>query len=155
MLRFAADENLNNDIVRGLFRRKPELDIIRIQDAGLSGSTDQTVLEWCADSGRVLLTHDVSTITNHAYARVSAGKTMPGVFEISRNIPLGVAIEDISCLRNAASTVNGRDKSATCQSVKAIAVILVAQFKWLSIYLQIQFNPKNNSSTAIFFAINP
>ena len=35
MLRLAADENFNNDIVRALKRRKPELDIVRVQDAGL------------------------------------------------------------------------------------------------------------------------
>ena len=45
MLRLAADENFNNDIVRGLLRRKPELDIVRIQDVGLSGAEDPTVLE--------------------------------------------------------------------------------------------------------------
>jgi hypothetical protein len=45
MLRFAADENFNNDIVRGLLRRKPDLDIVRIQDVGLSGADDSTVLE--------------------------------------------------------------------------------------------------------------
>jgi hypothetical protein len=32
MLRFAADENFNADIVRGLRRRLPELDIVRVQD---------------------------------------------------------------------------------------------------------------------------
>ncbi len=32
----AADENFNNDIVRGLLRREPKLDIVRIQDVGLS-----------------------------------------------------------------------------------------------------------------------
>jgi len=47
MLLLAADENLSNDIVRGLLRRKPELDIVRVQDAGLSGNTDPIVLEWC------------------------------------------------------------------------------------------------------------
>lgn len=30
MLKLAADENFNNDIVRGLLRRKPDLDIVRI-----------------------------------------------------------------------------------------------------------------------------
>ena len=95
MLRFAADENFNNDIVRGLLRRKAELDIIRVQDVGLSGNTDPIVLEWCANNDRVLLTHDVRTVTKHAYARVSAGKPMPGVFEVSRDISLGAAIEDI------------------------------------------------------------
>ena len=48
MLRFAADENLNYHIVRGLLRRKSDLNILRIQDAGPSGKDDATVLEWAA-----------------------------------------------------------------------------------------------------------
>ena len=98
MLRLAADENFNNDIVRGLWRRKPELDIVRIQDAGLSGADDPTVLEWAAREGRVLLTHDVTTMTRYAYERVRAGQPMPGVFEVSRAVPIGLAIEDILLL---------------------------------------------------------
>jgi len=62
MLRLAADENFNNDIVRGLWRRESELDIVRIQEVGLSGADDPTVLEWAAREGRVLLTHDVTTM---------------------------------------------------------------------------------------------
>lgn len=42
--------------------------------------------------------HDVSTITRYAYDRVEAGKRMPGVFEVSRSVPIGVAIEDILVL---------------------------------------------------------
>jgi len=42
-----------------------------------------------------LLTHDVSTLTRYAEERVEAGKPMPGVFEVSRKVPIGVAIEDI------------------------------------------------------------
>jgi predicted nuclease of predicted toxin-antitoxin system len=61
MLRFAADENFNNNIVRGLLRRKPDLDIVRIQDVGLSGADDPKVFEWVAQEGRVLLTPDVTT----------------------------------------------------------------------------------------------
>jgi hypothetical protein len=45
MLRLAADENFNNDIVRGLWHRRPDLDIVRIQDVGLSGADDPTILE--------------------------------------------------------------------------------------------------------------
>jgi hypothetical protein len=40
----AADENLDNDIVRALRRRVPDVDIIRAQDAGLSGRDDPTIL---------------------------------------------------------------------------------------------------------------
>jgi hypothetical protein len=98
MLRLVADENFNNNIVRGLLRRQPDLDIVRVQDSGLSGADDPTVLEWAAHERRVLLTHDVSTITKYAYARVRAGQPMPGVFEVSRAVPIGRAIEDILLL---------------------------------------------------------
>lgn len=54
MLALAADENFNNDIIRGLLRRQPALDILRIQDAGLSGNDDERVLDWTALEKRVL-----------------------------------------------------------------------------------------------------
>ena len=98
MLALAADENFNNGIVRGLLRRKPDLNIVRVQDAGLSGADDPSVLEWAAQAGRVLLTHDVATITRYAYERTLAGRPMPGIFEVSRAVSIGTAIEDILLL---------------------------------------------------------
>lgn len=98
MLRLAADENFNYDIVRGLLRRRPVVDIVRIQDAGLSGADDARVLEWCAQERRVLLTHDVTTITHHADQRVQAGLFMPGVFEVNRGLAVGSVIEDLLLL---------------------------------------------------------
>jgi hypothetical protein len=98
MLRFVADENLNNDILRGLLRRCPDLDIIRIQDASLSGADDAAVLDFASRENRVLLTHDVSTLTDHAYQRLADGRRMPGVFEISLDLALAVTIEDLLLL---------------------------------------------------------
>jgi len=98
MLRFAADENFNNDIVRGLLRRKPSLEIVRVQDAGLSGADDSTVLEWTAKEGRILLTHDVTTITRYAYERNQSHKPITCIFEVSRILPIGNANEDILLL---------------------------------------------------------
>jgi hypothetical protein len=98
VLRLAADENFNNDIFRGLLRRMPALDIVRVQDAGLSGADDPAILEWAAQQGRILLTHDVSTITRYAYQRMQTGKSMPGIFEVRRDISAGSVIEDILLL---------------------------------------------------------
>jgi len=98
MLPLAADENFNKDIVRGVLRRNPRLDIVRIQDVGLSGAGDEAVLEWAAREGRILLTHDVSTLTRYAYDRVKASLPMPGVLEVSRAVPVSTAIEDILLL---------------------------------------------------------
>jgi len=95
MPRLLADENFNNQIVRGILRQRPEIDIVRVQDVDLSETDDQVILEWAAQQGRILLTHDVETMTRYAYERVQAGLEMPGVFEISRNVPVRLAIEEI------------------------------------------------------------
>ncbi|OQC06856.1 MAG: hypothetical protein BWX80_01354 [Candidatus Hydrogenedentes bacterium ADurb.Bin101] len=71
------------------------MNIVRVQDVGLSGADDPAVLEWAVNEGRVLLTHDVSTITRYAYERIQTGKSMPGVFEVSRQAAIGSVIEDI------------------------------------------------------------
>ncbi|MBC7824169.1 MAG: DUF5615 family PIN-like protein [Candidatus Parcubacteria bacterium] len=98
MLRFLADENFNNQIVRGIFRRNSNVDIVRVQDVDLSEADDPTVLEWAAEQRRVVLTHDVATMTDFAYKRVKAGLSMPGLFEVSRRVPVGLAIEEILLL---------------------------------------------------------
>jgi hypothetical protein len=98
MLLLVSDENFNNDIVRGLLRRNPDLDIVRVQDVGLRGEDDPVILEWAAQEERVLLTHDAATMAHFAYERVKAGKSMPGVIEVPDDLPIGTAIEDILLL---------------------------------------------------------
>jgi hypothetical protein len=98
MLRFLVDEDFNNDIVRGVRRRNSSIDMVRVQDEDLSGADDPTVLEWAAQNGRVVLTHDVSTMSRHAYDRARQGVPMPGVFEVSQSVSIGVAIEEIVLL---------------------------------------------------------
>lgn len=98
MVRFAADENLNNHILRGLLRRSPDLDIVRVQDAGLSGAEDHEVLEWATREGRVLLTHDVSTMAAEAEKLIRSGTLPAGVLAIGRAVPVSLAIEDILLL---------------------------------------------------------
>lgn len=95
MLLLVSDENFNNDIVRGLLRRKPDLDIVRVQDVGLRGEEDPVILEWAANEERVLLTHDAATMTSFAYERVRAGIPMSGVIEVPDDLPIGAAIEDL------------------------------------------------------------
>lgn len=98
MLPFVADENFNNDIVRGIRRCNPAVDIVRVQDIGLSAADDPSILEWAARFGRAVLTHDVATMTRYAYDRVREGKPMPGVFEVGRHVPMGVVIEEVVLL---------------------------------------------------------
>ncbi|BAU09580.1 hypothetical protein LEP3755_00510 [Leptolyngbya sp. NIES-3755] len=103
MVRFLADENFNNQIVRGILRRNPDIDIVRVQDVGLIEADDPTVLEWAAQEQRIVLTHDVATMTNFAYERLQADRSMPGLFEISRRVPVGLAIEEILLIAECSS----------------------------------------------------
>ncbi|MBI3973572.1 MAG: DUF5615 family PIN-like protein [Chloroflexi bacterium] len=103
MLRLAADEDFDGDIVRGLRRRLPGLDLARVQDAGLSGAPDPDVLEWAARQGRVLLTHDFDTLIGEAWTRVRTGLAMPGVVAVRQGMGTGRAIHELE-LFAAAST---------------------------------------------------
>jgi len=98
MLRLASDENFHGEVIRGLFRRQPDLDLVRIQDVGLVGADDPEVLEWAAGEGRILLTHDRATMPEFAHERVRADMPMPGLFVIGDRMPIGQVIEEILLL---------------------------------------------------------
>ena len=98
MIPIAFDENFNLAIVHGVIRRNPAIDLVRAQDAGMSGAKDPDILEWAAQGGRVLVTHDVATLTFHAYERVRQNLSMPGVFEVRQSVPIAAAIDDIVLL---------------------------------------------------------
>jgi hypothetical protein len=110
MLRLVSDENFNGDIVRGLLRRRPELELVRVQDIGLMQTPDADILESASNQGRVLLTHDVSTVPQAAYQRVNLGKAMPGVFIVPDQMPIGQAIEEILFLSLDVDTYEWKDQ---------------------------------------------
>ena len=55
-------------------------------------------MEQAAQDGRVLLTHDVSTMTAHAYARAVSGLPMPGIFAVSQLASISQVIKDLLLL---------------------------------------------------------
>jgi hypothetical protein len=93
-VRLLLDENFDNDLLRGLLLRIPELDYVRVQDI-MAGADDRHVLAWAAEEDRILLTRDVQTMTAFAYDRVEQGLKMPGVVEISHHYGKGVLIDAI------------------------------------------------------------
>ncbi|MFP4687235.1 MAG: DUF5615 family PIN-like protein [bacterium] len=95
MVLFAADEDFNNKILRGLFRRNITIDIVRIQDIEFQDRSDPSVLEWCAGENRIILTHDVNTLIKHALNRIESKQKMPGVISVHQQCPIGKAIEDL------------------------------------------------------------
>jgi hypothetical protein len=101
MMRFAADENFNGRILRGLQAKLSDFDVVRVQDTDLLGASDPELLEWLAQEQRILLTHDVKTMPGFVAERVRQGLAMPGVIEVRRNLALGKAIDELEVLIGA------------------------------------------------------
>lgn len=98
MIRFVADENFNNDILRGVQRRVPKVELLRIQDTELAGQPDPLVLEWAAQHGYIVLTHDVNTMRGYFYERVQANLPVPGLFLVHGNKPISQVIDTLELI---------------------------------------------------------
>jgi predicted nuclease of predicted toxin-antitoxin system len=92
VLKLATDENVDGRVIRGLLARMQDLDVVRVQDAGLSATDDRSILAWAAAEGRVLLTHDVRTMTRFAGERIKRGDPLTGVVILPRPGAVGAII---------------------------------------------------------------
>jgi hypothetical protein len=95
MLRLVSDEDVHDDIIRGLRRREPTLDVVRAIDVGLDHTPDPSILAWAASHKRILITGDLNTMVGFAWARVLSAQPMPGVLALLENIGVGRVIDDI------------------------------------------------------------
>ena len=62
MIRLLADEIFNGKIIRGVLRIRTDADIIRAQDTVMLHASDPKLLEWAAQQGRIVLSHDHETM---------------------------------------------------------------------------------------------
>lgn len=109
-MKFLADENFDNRIVRGLLRRQSDLDIVRVQDLEIAGADDSTVLAWAARETRILLTHDAKTIPKYAYELMTSGEMIAGVIVASDRLAMSVVIEDILLIVECSSTTDWKNQ---------------------------------------------
>ena len=95
MVRLLTDENVNNNIMRGLARRLPHLDFVSVRDVGLAGLPDLVLLKWAANKQRIILTHDLKTMVRDANQLVAQGEAMAGVIFVPDRLGIGRAINDL------------------------------------------------------------
>lgn len=95
MLRYLADEDFDNRILKAFQRAEPSLDWVRVQDVGLSGCDDERILLFAAENRRVVLTRDASTMTAAAFRRVQQAESMPGLIVVPQRIAIGQAVAEL------------------------------------------------------------
>src|ERR1700756_3838151 len=98
MLRLASDADVHGEIIRGLRRRLPEIDLVRAQDALPEGTPDPEVLAWAAAENRIFITNDRNTMVGFAYRRAATGEPVLGVIATTNEQAIGSAIDDIQLI---------------------------------------------------------
>lgn len=93
-LRFQADADLNQIIVKATLRCEPIIDFQTAQAAKLSGLKDEEVLALAAKESRILVTHDRKTIPHH-FAVFIMSQTSPGVLIVPQKLQIANVVEDL------------------------------------------------------------
>lgn len=96
MVAFLTDEDVRGAIIDGLRLHHPQVDVVRVVDVGLAGLDDELILDWAAAQGRVLVTQDISTMTDAADVRVAAGAAMSGLILAPDYVPVARVISDLA-----------------------------------------------------------
>ena len=105
MVKFLTDQDFNARIITQLRHRIPGLDLMSVRDVGLASTPDPFILEWAADYGRVVLTHDINTMKPLAQNRVDADLPMSGLIVVRQQLGVGHAIDSIELI--ARTTAEG------------------------------------------------
>lgn len=110
-MRLLLDEDLNNNLMRGLIARQPDLDVVRAQDV-IQGRPDDYVLQWASENERILITHDIRSIPTHCQTRWENGLSVAGIIYVEQIIPIGQAVERILELLHDYSPEDWVDRTA-------------------------------------------
>jgi hypothetical protein len=93
--RFLADENFNGIMVKALRRKRPDIDIVTIQELDMQGTPDPGVLEYASIHERLVLSRDKQTIIGFAQERIIVGKRMPGLVMVAQNAAVAPIVEEL------------------------------------------------------------
>jgi hypothetical protein len=93
-IRFQADADFNQIIVKAVLRREPAIDFKTAPAANLAGLQDPEVLTLAAGEQRILITHDRKTMPTH-FAEFIQTETSWGVLIVPQTLPIRLAAEEL------------------------------------------------------------
>jgi hypothetical protein len=100
MLRLFFDHDFNHKILRGLEQRIPDLDFVNPNILENITETDENHLIWALENRRVVISHDVNTMTDAANRRLKNGEPIYGLILVPQEMPIGDAIAELEIIIN-------------------------------------------------------
>lgn len=98
MLRVFFDHDFNHKIIRGLTKKIPDLDFVTPLELGNIDESDENHLAWAWQNQRVIISHDVNTMTDAANNRFENDESIFGLILVSQSIPIGEVIEELTVI---------------------------------------------------------
>ncbi|MCL4261635.1 MAG: DUF5615 family PIN-like protein [Anaerolineae bacterium] len=93
-VRFQADADLNQIIVKATLRLEPGIDFQTAPTAGLAGWSDSEVLALAARQDRILVSHDRKTMPGH-FGQFILSQDSAGLLIVSQKLPVSQVAEDL------------------------------------------------------------
>ena len=110
-VRFQADADLNQTIVLALVRRESGMDFQTATAANLAGLDDASVLALAAHDGRVIVTHDQSTMPEH-FAHFIATQASPGLLIVPQHLQPATVVEELLLIWSVSEADEWHDRIA-------------------------------------------
>jgi predicted nuclease of predicted toxin-antitoxin system len=104
MIRFLLDEDFKRKFERWLRVRRPDLDMVHVQDTEMYRTDDPEILDWAVPEKRIVLTHDLDTMTKYAKERIKQGLPFAGVILIGDILAIANIIEDLLIMVDASES---------------------------------------------------
>lgn len=111
VLRFLLDENMPRALAAALRRREPGLDVRRIgqSDTPALGTKDPQLLQFCAQSCRILVSRDRATMPQHIADHLAGDGHTSGVLLATRRCTLANLTDDLILIWSASIAADWRD----------------------------------------------
>ena len=103
-VRFQADADLNQIIVSADVRRVPTIDFRTAAATGLAHLKDPEVLALAARDGRILVTHDQTTMPRHFKEFVRSSQSS-GLIVVPQHVAIQLAADDLILIWTATQPV--------------------------------------------------
>jgi len=101
---------LKKAIVKGVKRREPAIDFQTAHAAGLSGLSDTAVLRRAAGEGRILVSHDVTTMVYWFDQFIRSGQLSPGVFMVPQRSPISGVVDGLVLIWSASDVAEWQNR---------------------------------------------
>ncbi len=102
-VKWLADENFRNAIIRGILRKRPSFDVVRTQDLSqTTGKDDNALLRFATAEDRIVVTHDLSTMVPAMREQLRTASQCAPIVMVPDSLPIGQVIDEILFLDDCA-----------------------------------------------------